>query len=321
MVTVLKLVPSTDPEKATKTRLDTVEVTMALVQSWEAPPFQRPVRVNAKLRALVEELRQGAVIPGIVTIGVIGGKQYILDGQHRLMAFTMTGLVSVYSDIRYQYFSTMSDMGDAFVALNDVFVRMKPDDVLRALESSNEPLKIIRRGAPFVGYSNIRQGPESPVVGMSQMVRAWVASGADTPVGFSHSVAQAVASLTTDEAHTAVDFLKIAFSAWGKDRAYMKMWGALNMGLCMWLYRNVVLKQYSPRSPRLSVDLFKKCLMGLSASEDYCAWLVGRSAGERDRSPAYTRIKAIFVKRYAAETGKKLVMPMPAWVTSTGTHG
>jgi hypothetical protein len=43
-------------------------------------------------------------------------------------------------------------------------------------------------------------------------------------------------------------------------------------------------------------------------------WLVGRSIGERDRVPAYGRLQTTFVHRATAETGKKVVLPQPAWV-------
>jgi hypothetical protein len=40
------------------------------VLGWKLPAFQRPLRVNAKVLALVEEIRtEGGVIPGILTLG------------------------------------------------------------------------------------------------------------------------------------------------------------------------------------------------------------------------------------------------------------
>jgi len=40
-------------------------------------------------------------------------------------------------------------------------------------------------------------------------------------------------------------------------------------------------------------------------------WLVGRLSNNRDRAPAYNRIKAIFLRRIMEETGKKSVLPAP----------
>jgi hypothetical protein len=36
--------------------------------------------------------------------------------------------------------------------------------------------------------------------------------------------------------------------------------------------------------------------MSVSANTDYVDWLVGRNLGERDRTPAYGRLKTIFVQ-------------------------
>lgn len=301
----------------TRTKLDTIELTGHLVRSWETPSFQRQVRVTPRLLGLVKDLKvNGGVVPGILTIGILDGRKYRVDGQHRIEAFLLSELPVGYCDVRFQWFDTMADMGKAFVALQDSFVKMKPDDVLRGMEGSTATLALLRKECPFVGYDSIRRGPTSPVVGMSQVVRAWVGSNADTPGSGSGSAAHAAEGMTLDEASACCDLLKIAHASWGSDRAYGRLWGVLNMTLCMWLYRNIVQRQYSARAQQLSADLFKKCLMALSADEDYCAWLVGRNLTDRDRSPAYTRIRDIFARRYEAETQKKLLMPKPAWASS-----
>jgi hypothetical protein len=76
-----------------------------------------------------------------------------------------------------------------------------------------------------------------------------------------------------------------------------------------------VLSQWSPQTPRLTQALFAKCCMSLSASAPYMDWLVGRHLGERDRSPAYSKLKALFAARLELDTGKKVRMPSPAWAT------
>jgi hypothetical protein len=53
--------------------------------------------------------------------------------------------------------------------------------------------------------------------------------------------------------------------------------------------------------------------MSVSANSDYIDWLVGRNLGEPDRAPVYGRLKTIFAQRTMAETGKKVVLPQPAW--------
>ena len=122
-----------------------------------------------------------------------------------------------------------------------------------------------------------------------------------------------------EDAEQAIEFLEIAFKAWGRDIAYSRLWGNLNLTLCMWLYRRLVLgvgmNNYS-RAKRFTREEFTKCLMSLSASSDYIDWLLGRNHLSRDNSPAYARIKTIFAKRMEVETGAKILMPGPAWAVS-----
>lgn len=63
---------------------------------------------------------------------------------------------------------------------------------------------------------------------------------------------------------------------------------------------------------------FRKCLMSLAADASYCDWLLGRAMGDRDRGPAYSRIKQIFTRRLLEEklgnkTTGKVPLPQPAW--------
>jgi hypothetical protein len=120
-------------------------------------------------------------------------------------------------------------------------------------------------------------------------------------------------SFTLEEAEKVCDFIIIALKAWGRDPEYARLWSTLNLALCMWLYRNLVLTTYSARTPKLSKDLFTKCLQSISASPDYLDWLLGRSLTDRDRAPAYRRIKTAFTKRLEQETGKRVTMPAPEW--------
>ena len=73
-----------------------------------------------------------------------------------------------------------------------------------------------------------------------------------------------------------------------------------------------------------SNDLFRKCLMSLSADAGYADWLVGRKLGDRDRSPAYSRIKQIFTGRIMDELKvdrNKVFLPQPPWMHSSGHSG
>lgn len=319
---VESLKPKTATEKRTHTVVDTIVITPGLLAKWLSPPFQRPVRENEKVRALAEHLKQnGGVLPGIITLGVLDGDVYIIDGQHRKAAFILSGLAEGYTDIRKHFFADMADMGDEFVTLNSQLVRMRPDDILRGLEASVPQLGQIREQCPFVGYDMIRHNEtKAPMVSMSALLRQWQSSGQETPShnGCGLSTAGMAKALAEDDVRHITGFLKIAIEAFGRDQESFRLWSGLNMVMCMWAYRNMVLRQYSPKVPRLDRDLFKKCLMSLSADANYVDWLLGRKLGERDRSPCYTRMKLIFAKRLGVELGKKVMMPQPVWQHGTG---
>lgn len=314
MRTNLKIIPITKPNRATHTSVDTIMVTPDMVRSWENPPFQRPLSVNAKVRALAEQIKADAgVIPGVITIGVMMGMKYKLDGQHRLEAFLISGCEEGFCDVRYRHFDSMPDMGEEFVNLNSQLVRLRPDDILRGLEGTNEALHLLRERCGFVGYDMIRRSARSPIVGMSTVLRCWYGSAPETPTTSAPSAAAIARTFLVEDAATLADFLDIAERAWGRDLEYARLWGGLNISLCMWLYRRLVIAPYSSKSPKLSKDQFRAAMTSLSAETGYLDWLVGRQLSDRDRGPAYTRIKGIFSRRLAVELGRKVYLPQPPW--------
>lgn len=313
------LKPSTEAERSTRTTLDTIEITADLARSWKLPPFQRPLRVNEKVVALAQKIKQDdGVLPGVFTIGVLNKERYLIDGQHRREAFLMSECIVGFADVRICHFDNMAEMGQEFVDLNSRIVTMRPDDIMRGLEDSYPALGKIRKRCQFVGYDQIRRNERAPVVSMSALLRCWIGSSKEVPASGGMSSATLATTLTTDDADAIVEFLEIAFKAWGRDVAYWRLWGNLNLTLCMWIYQRVVRGNWlgaSSRSHRFTRDQFTKCMMALSAS-DYVEWLVGRNTLSRDNSPAYSRIKTIFAKRIEPEIGKKLLMPQPAWAVS-----
>src|SRR6185503_10352812 len=91
--------------KSKRSRMETLLVSQAQVASWQNPPFQRPMNVNAKVRSLVDELKtEGGIVPGVVTLGTLPGENkgmpYIVDGQHRLEAFKISDLAECIVDVR-----------------------------------------------------------------------------------------------------------------------------------------------------------------------------------------------------------------------------
>lgn len=316
--TLFKIVkPQTPTEKKTRTVVDTIMVTPATLEKWKSPPFQRPVKQNEKVRALAEELkRDGGVWPGIITLAILDGVIYLIDGQHRKEAFTLSGLAEGFTDVRTHYVNTPAEMGEEFVRLNSQLVRMRPDDILRGLEQSIDGLRKLRSHCPFIGYDSIRRGANSPVVGVSLVLRAWRGSMSEVPgtggAGMSASII--AESMETKEYENLIEFLNLALGAFGRDAQYGRLWSGLNLITCMWLYRRLVLHpETSSKVQPVTRELFKKCLMSVSANSDYVDWLYGRNVGERDRTPAYNRLKAIFVTRLQTETNRKIYLPQPPW--------
>jgi hypothetical protein len=304
-----------EAERATQTSVDTIEVTRKLASAWKSPPFQREVRITSKVQLLATELQRDGVLPGVLTLGVFDGDVYVVDGQHRLHAFMMTELDAVYADVRWHHFESMGAMADEFVRLNSSLVRLRPDDILKGLEQSNVFLQRVRRKCPYVGYDAVRRGSHAPVVSMSTLLRCWFGSRTDVPA-VRIPATTAAEQLNEEEANLLIAFLALAFEAWHRDKEYAKLWGALNLTLCMWLYRRVVLAPATRtgRATRLTADEFKRGLLSLSAASEYLEYLVGRNLGDKDRAPAYNRLKAILVNRYRLDHGgQQLLLPQPPW--------
>jgi hypothetical protein len=307
--------PSSTSEKLTRTTVDTIEFTHKLVASWRLPSFQRELKINAKVIACAKEITEaGGVLPGILTIGMFEGDAYIVDGQHRLSAWSQTGLQLGYADVRTCWFNDMSKMADEYVRLNSSLVKLRPDDVLRGHEASTPALSAIRHKCKFIGYDMIRRGDKSPVLSMSVFVRIWAASRQETPTAPTSE--NAIKLFDDEETRHAITFALICYEAWSRDREYSRLWGALNLSLCAWLYRRLVLGQdrtSETRAHKFSADEFRKCLMSLSAESAYLDYLVGRNTTDRDRAPAYARVRQLFQKRIFTDTGRKIRMPEPPW--------
>lgn len=303
--------------KAAASRMDTVLVTPSAVKAWKDPPFQRPLRVNDKVRHLAEELKgNGGIIPGVLTLGELGRETYLVDGQHRKEAFLMSGLAEGIVDVRICTFVDMAEMGEEFVILQSSLVRMRPDDILRGLEATLQPLVELRKRCPFIGYDQIRRCTNSPVVSMSSAIRCWVGSANEVPAAGGDSVTALARDLTQDDADHMIQFFNSMAAAWGRDQEYWRLWSNINVTIVAWLWRRTVLSQYSQKSVRLTVAQFIECAMSLSADGGYLSWLVGRQLSDRDRSPAYARIKSIFAARVKERTGKPAVFPAPPWSSS-----
>ena len=323
MGNVIPITGAKEAPKAAQSRMDTIIVTQPMVAAWRIPPFQRPLRVNEKVRAVTDQVRRDETIEGVLTLGRIKGDAalYIVDGQHRIEAFKLSEITEAIADVRVVTFADMSEMADEFVRLNSALVKMRPDDILRGLEASVPTLGMIRKSCEFVGYDNIRRGTTSgPVVSMSALLRCWQGGLAETPVanGAGLSAATIAQSFDAQSVQSLVTFLATAHAAWGRDPEYYRLWGNLNLAVCMWLWNRLVMDTDRSGNRRycvLNVATFKNCLMQLSTDGEYLAWLQGRVLGDRDRSPCYGRIKKNFVRRLTSERGQKVILPQPAWAS------
>lgn len=300
--------------RVTKTSVDTLHFTRKQAQDWRLPEFQREDTVNAAVTALVERLQtDGGVLPGIITFGVVDGTRYLIDGRQRRHAFLLSELAEGYVDARTCYCGSMAELAEEFVALNSHLVSMKPDDIMRGLEPCSPVLQTIRKHCPFVGYGQIRREGASTLLSMSALVRSWATSAPVVPGARNISGATLARQMTQEDGEQIVRFLQCCFKAWGNDQEYFRLWASLNLTLCAWLYRRIVLTKYSAKTQKISDTQFTKCLMSLSASSTYVDWLVGRKLGDRDRAPAYARLKAIFTKRLIDDGADKPLLPAPPW--------
>lgn len=324
MNNVINLKGGRSAPKSQSSRMETMIVSIDQVRQWRVPPFQRPIRINAKVMSIAEQLKRGEVmISGIVTLGKIARDptHYIVDGQHRLEAFRISELAEIIVDLRIIEFDDMAEMAEEFVRLNSALVRMRPDDILRGLEPTSTVLGTIKKECPFVGYDQVRRGNANAILSMSAVLRCWAGSAGETPTataGAGISASQVAAQMDADSTQQLVRFLKCAFEAWGRHPEYYRLWSNLNLCLTMWLWRQLVLDTQRGGNKRIVVlteAQFRKCLTALTASANYLDWLIGRNMTERDRSPAYAKIKELFVSRLSTETTRKVQLPQPSWAS------
>jgi len=321
--------PTEKPTLPTTSKMETVLLRLEDIDSWVTPRFQRPIKHNPKVEEFKEGLKaNGGIIDGVITLGRLPGdpKIYLVDGQQRCQAARLSGLVEFIADTRIIEYENMRKMAIAFLHLNSHLVALRADDLLRAAEEDVPELRELREKCPFVGYENIRRySTNSCLLSMSAALRAWKSSRQETPAasGIGAVLDLPDVLLESKELDHLVEFLTIAHSAWGTDPENYRLWTALNLTMCMYLFRHLVLAPPERRRnyTLLTAPQFQKCLMSVSAAADYAEWLVSRHLSERDRPPCYNRLRALFVGRLADQLGKKPKMPQPAWLVGPATRG
>ncbi len=323
MGSVISIKGVRDAPKSSQNKMETKILSAEEIVEWKIPPFQRPLRVNQKVLDLAEEMKSTEQIQGVITLGRLGRDTYIIDGQHRIEGFRLSELKLVLADVRLLTVDSMAEMSEEFVYLNSSLVKMRPDDILRGLEGSIPAIATIRKACDFVGYDMVRRnGSTSAMLSMSVLLRCWSGSSGETPTANSSgkSASSLAQSMNSGDVQSLTAFLQLCHSAWGRDPEYFRLWGALNLTICMWLWRRLVIDRDRPGGKRYAILThadFKQCLMSLSADGDYLNWLPGRNMSDRDRSPCWSRIKAIFVRRLTDIRGdkKKALLPQPVWAS------
>jgi hypothetical protein len=312
--------PKIDAPAFEKTKMETTLLTMEEMDSWTLPPFQREEIQTKKVIEFAEGLKEnGGIIGGVLHLGRLRADPtqttYLVDGQQRRSACRLSERAEFIGDVSQKLYDSMVDMAEEFKRLNSRLVPLKPDDLLRACEVTHKALQELRAACPFVGYGSIRRHERSPVLSMSSALKSWFASGLATP----QQNAQAINLLdqfTDTQCQLLTVFLLAAHSAWGNDRQYARLWGNPNLTMCMYLYRKLMLEP-SNRRAAVPPEMFRKCLMSVSANGSYYDWLQGRHLHERDRSPCYKRLRSIFAERLTQEyNGKQFRMPSPDWASS-----
>jgi hypothetical protein len=335
-VTVIPIRGAKEAPKDERSTMETLVLTPEMMKAWVLPAFQAPLKTNAKVREVADELSAQTGTPcinGVISLGRLraelksgAAKFYLIDGQHRREAVLISGIKEVFADVRSNIYESMEEMAREYLRLNSPISRKTPDDQLRALQESSPALKLISHQCPYVGYRYIRANSDSPIVGMSAVLRRWWASGRESPAisGGGGAASEVAHRLTVEEAGEVVHFLQVVYAAWGRDIENARLWGSLNMVICMWLWRVLVLDKDRTGSRRyitLTEEQFKQCMMAASADKSYVDWLLGRNMAERDRAPCYRRLRTIFMARLPHVGvgdlhGRKIKMPQPTWMNN-----
>lgn len=111
-MTVVHFKGTREAPRKWRSEMETRIISISDVEKWQLPPFQRPLRINDKVRSIADELRANQVeIAGVITLGTIGDDKtlWIIDGQHRLQAFKMSELAEVIGDLRICRFADLAE--------------------------------------------------------------------------------------------------------------------------------------------------------------------------------------------------------------------
>ena len=289
-----------------------IEVTKQLIRTWKVPPFQRFLRITEKVRECIEVTRTTGKIPGVIYLGRYKGVLYLIDGQHRLEAFRLSELPSALAHVLIEDFTDMAEMGKRYVELCSSLVKVRADDRMHALEATHPVLQTVRTKCPFLSYGHGQLAVQKMTISASTAIRAWMSSQPETPSPRSFNVALMLKGLQSEGASGIIGFLTACHEAWSTD--YPRLWGALNLTLCAYIYRRTVLDP-DGKTP-LTRGQFIQGMQGLSTNQRYQEWLLNRQLGSIHRAPAYKQIKITVQHHLKTIYGGVIRLPKPIWMGS-----
>jgi hypothetical protein len=313
---VMQLVPKTEvSEPSAGTVMDAKIVSLDEMNSWQRPPFQRDEKLTAKVKDFAAGLKtNGGIVSGLILLGKLRGDEttiYLVDGQQRRLACNTSNEKQFYIEFCLKYYTSFVDMAEDFKRTNGRLVSFRPDDFLRAYEVTHPQLRLLHESCDFLGYSRGGSNHRGSVLTVSCALKCWFGAMQPSPAVYGQAT-ELAEHLDEIQRQHMTTFFNTAYSAWESDRCNARLWTNLNLLMCMYLYRKLVLE---PRGNPLPKDMFRKCLLSVAANAGYSEWLVGRQQYERDRDPCFKRLKRIFLARLNSEyNGKcRIQFPKPEW--------
>lgn len=289
--------------------------------SWKVVgDIQRGSSLTKKIVEVGEDIGGSGIFPSTIYIAVWEGNQYINDGLQRFSgwrdAVSKGGPTQVAANVQWEYFPDGPDgkakMGERFAKLQLTLKRHRPDDGLRAIQHSLPAIKLIADECPNVGFGAVqRSNSKNTSLSMAVALQSW-ASSASEQCTSSGSARDLAYRLTMDDAKKCVSFLTVARGAWGSTVEYNRLWGPVNLSVCMWLYRRMVVDPEQGVTP-LTAKQFSNCLVTLTndtPKSTYVEWLRAKpSSAENRRMALANHIRPRFISRIRQEKIRKHSSP------------
>jgi len=293
-------------------RMEMMVLNRKVVESWEKPPFQRPVAEGKNIISMSVQMQDFGYMMSAFYLGVWEGRTYLVDGQHRRVSFISSGLEEIVAPVVTKHYPKGSqgllEMCEDFLRIQQHIKNPTANDKLRALEPNNKCLQKITRMCPFVGY-------ERPLLSMAQVIRSLVISGQEMPGSAARSAVDHARDMKMKEANGLITFLQLAYEAWGIDKDMRLMWSPMNMALCLWFFRRMLKGSKSPGT--VTTSQFSE-IFALLPSKTYISLLEDNSGGrmndEDTRNPVAVELRRTIKKGLRRDGVHDYYMPEVPWI-------